>query len=396
MNAFRNYIETNDGIVVFLENKTVHVLRTNPLFPVVQDKIQSFDFAAIPDIVDTASRIRKYTGGSFWVDDFGVVVLDGETIPESLSKRLLEFVDQGLPTEPLELFWGELKENESEDARKDLFGFLRHNDVSMTKEGHILAYKRVKRIEDPEEGQQVLIRSTDAETGEDVMVWVEALAGDLVDIRTGTIRNNPGDRPFMPRCEVDADRESHCSTGLHVAAYAYADTKYYHNGDLLEVLVNPRDVVAVPTDYNGEKMRVSDYAVSRIAGLPRTEPLAFTEGAEVEYTDPDDGDKEEVEVVKAHGGHPNRYDVRAGDGIMIMGVAQNDLSWPSNWDDDDDEDYDEDEDEDDTDSGVRYDCSGHADDEPEEDPKTKALREIKERADRLSEDASQLIDGFED
>ena len=414
MNAYRTYVETNDGIVIFLADATKHVLTDNPLFQAVKDKIASGEFKAIPDLVDTASRIKKYSGGRFWVDErTGVIVIDGTSIPEGLSARILEFTDLGLPTEPLTLFWDLLQSNPSEDARDDLFGFLAHNDIPMTKDGKFLAYKRVKRIEDAlstrnadtVDGLQVLVRAVDAETGDPVMVWEDAKVGDLVDIRTATIRNNPGDRPFMPRDEVNCDRNMTCSAGLHVAAYRYADQNYYHNGDLLEVLVDPRLVVAVPQDYNGEKMRVSEYEVSRIAGLPRTEPLAFTMGAEVEYTSPDTGDKEEVEVVKACGGHPNRYDIRFEDGTVLPGVAENDLSWPSSFDafdDDDDDDYDygEDDDDDDDDDGG-YGCGSHDDDdddqdddnESEEDVLRAGLQKLMEDADKLSDDAQRLMDG---
>lgn len=413
MNAYRTYVETNDGIVIFLDSDTKHVLTENPLFQAVKAMIDSGDFKAIPDLVDTASRIKKYSDGRFWVDDMGIIVIDGTTIPEGLSARILQFTDQGLPTEPLTLFWDLLQSNPSEDARQDLFGFLAHNDIPMTRDGKFLAYKRVMRIEDAlskrnadsVDGVQVLVRRQDAETGEPVMVWEDAKVGDLVDIRTATIRNNPGDRPFMDRDEVNCDRNQTCSAGLHVAAYRYADQNYYHNGDLLEVLVDPRFVVAVPQDYNGEKMRVSEYEVSRIAGLPRTEPLAFTVGAEVEYTSPDDGEKEDVEVTKACGGHPNRYDIRFEDGTILPGVAENDLSWKSafdsdedddsSWGDDDDDDcvsdYDDDEDEDEDD--YEDDDDDDDDDEPEDNPLLAGLRKLMEDADKISDDAQRLIDG---
>ena len=67
----------------------------------------------------------------------------------------------------------------------------------------------------------------------------------------------------MERGQVDADRERTCSFGLHVAAFSYASN--FTGGILLEVEVNPRDVVAVPPDYNQQKMRVCRYRVLRRA-----------------------------------------------------------------------------------------------------------------------------------
>jgi hypothetical protein len=370
MLTFRNFIETDDGLVIFLSEGTKHILADNPLFGDVKALIDDRDLDAIPDIVIKADTIKKYTGGNFWVDEYGVIVLNGESIPEALSKRLLGLVDANLPTRPLELFWEKLRQNPSADSRRDLFAFLDHNDIPLTADGDFLAYKRVNE--------------------------------DYTDCRTGRIDNSPGAVVKMDRGEVDPDRENTCSYGLHVAAYAYAKDKYYTNGNLLEVTVNPKDVVAVPVDYNGEKMRVCEYAVKRLAGLPRTEPLAFQEGNEVIYVDPESGNEEEVTIVTAHGGHPNRYDVRAGlDGVLLTGVAENDLRWPnseSSYDpyDDEDEDYDGwDGDDDDDDDGDGWDggfgCSGHdADDEPEtpdpEDAKKEALRDIISKAQDLLND----------
>jgi hypothetical protein len=377
-NAYKTFIETNDGMVIFLADKKIHLQRVNPLFDEVKALIDGNLVAQIPDLVDMAGKIRKYGNGHFFVNEFGVIVLDGEAIPENLSVRLLDFVDNNIPTDSLELFWGLLKANESEDSRQDLWGFLAHNDIPLTKDGMFLAYKRVATIEEAiERGHHEDMETAMVLVNVDgVMTEVPAQPGDLVDARTGTIRNNPGDKPFLDRNEVDADRDRTCSYGLHVAARGYAEHRYYSNGALLEVIIDPRDVVAVPRDYSGEKMRCTTYLVNRIAGEPRTEPLAFTENAEVVYTCPDSAETEKVTIIKAHDGHPNRYDVRFNaDDTVLNGVAEEDLSWPKSWDDD--ADYDEED-------GV---TTGTLDDTPE-DPTREGLR-------KLRDDAQALLDGLD-
>ncbi len=46
---------------------------------------------------------------------------------------------------------------------------------------------------------------------------------------------------------------------LHVGSMAYVKDFGYGNSVILEVLVSPRNVVAVPEDYNNTKMRVCEY-----------------------------------------------------------------------------------------------------------------------------------------
>lgn len=69
-----------------------------------------------------------------------------------------------------------------------------------------------------------------------------------------------GDKPRMERHEVDANPNQTCSTGLHVGAPGYV-RQFYNNGQVVLVAVDPVDVVSVPTDYDGEKMRVCGYEV---------------------------------------------------------------------------------------------------------------------------------------
>lgn len=83
---------------------------------------------------------------------------------------------------------------------------------------------------------------------------------DFKDKHTRTFNNAPGSICEMPRDLVDDNPNNTCSAGLHVACYAYAKD-FAAGGKLVEVKVNPMDVVAVPTDYNGTKMRTCKFEV---------------------------------------------------------------------------------------------------------------------------------------
>ena len=63
----------------------------------------------------------------------------------------------------------------------------------------------------------------------------------------------------MPREDCDSDPERTCSRGLHVGSMEYVHDFGYGDGVILEVLVSPRNVVAVPNDYNNTKMRTCEY-----------------------------------------------------------------------------------------------------------------------------------------
>jgi hypothetical protein len=382
---YKTYIQTTDGLVVLLSGKNVHVLADNPLHDLLLDKIADQGlWGDIPGLVDKSLRIKLHTNGRFWVNEHGLVVLEGEDVPEALSDRLIEFVDNNLPTQSLEDFWDRLKDNPSDDSKQDLYGFMSHNDIPLNSDGRFLSYKRVRRLEqedldhyEEQEGKAKMVLVND---GEGNMVEVAAVAGDFVDCHTRTIRNNIGDKPVMERSKVDGDRNQTCSHGLHIANHNYAKG-FYRNGVLLEVLVDPVDVVAVPAEYGNEKMRCAGYEVRRIAGEPRSGPLVYNEGDELVYVDPDTKEVEDVEVIKAHPGSPNRYDVRYADGHVIDQVDQKDLRPRPDSDLEDDGWDDEDADDD-----MPYDADGEVD----------SFRDSIDEAKDLLGDADSIIGDFED
>jgi hypothetical protein len=159
----------------------------------------------------------------------GTVYIDGSPVPDSLAQRFAEFKAMGIPNDSLVLFWNKLKRNPNRNSVEMLYQFLDHNGHPITRDGNFIAYRYVKRLHD----------------------------GRIVDCHTGTVDNSPGQKPEMPRKQVDSDPDRTCSTGYHVAAWEYVKG----NSLIVEVEVDPRDVVCVPNDYNGTKMRVCSYRV---------------------------------------------------------------------------------------------------------------------------------------
>ena len=62
----------------------------------------------------------------------------------------------------------------------------------------------------------------------------------------------------IAREDCDANQEHSCSRGLHVGAKGWLKQSYYGNVGLM-VLVNPANVVAVPTIDDYGKMRTCEY-----------------------------------------------------------------------------------------------------------------------------------------
>ena len=238
----KSFIQNEGSVTIMFDGGMPKVIPAeNPMFGQITAALANrSQWNKVGDMVDKAAAIRKGTNGTFYVQD-GVVYTANEPMPETLSKRVIGFVEQGLPVDALVNFWNNLKRNPSDRSRGHLYAFLDQNNIPITSDGCFVAYKRV--------------------------------TADWKDMQTGKFDNSVGAKPSMPRSEVDPDPDKTCSSGLHIAAYEYAQTYGGGGGRLVEVKINPMNVVAVPNDYNGQKMRVCEYEVVRECEGPRTESL---------------------------------------------------------------------------------------------------------------------------
>lgn len=232
---YQDHLISKRSIVIVFDHGPPSVLNSGSArFEEVKELLRSGQYEKAIEIVDLATAISSKTKGKFNVVD-GVVVIDGEQLPNALSDKLLEFVEAGLPTSPLEKFWDNLKQNPADSAKEDLFSFLEANKVPLTSDGCFIAYKKVR--------------------------------DDWWDSHTGkTHKNVPGAVIRMDRNKVDHDRRNTCSSGLHVAAWGYASN--FSGQRVLEIKINPKNVVAVPPDYSQQKMRVCEYMVLRQTDKP--------------------------------------------------------------------------------------------------------------------------------
>jgi hypothetical protein len=176
----------------------------------------------------------------------GRIYLDGDEVNNVLTEQILRFLDEDADFEPLVKFYDRLAQNPNQESVDQLYRWLQSHDFTITSDGKIIGYKGVES--DGKGG----FRSVKA--GSAVVNGVEV---------TGQIPNNLGDVVEMPRSAVTFDPGMTCSYGLHVGTWDYA-LDWGRNGAVLKVLVDPRDVVSVPSDHGGAKLRTCRYKVLEV------------------------------------------------------------------------------------------------------------------------------------
>jgi hypothetical protein len=176
------------------------------------------------------------------------IFFDGDVMETRLTRHIVDMLRSDDDNfEGYVAFLENVQANPSKKSRKSLFNFLDKHELVITEDGQFIGYKALNS-----DGKSVTAGH------EDVTV---TLPDGTVETHKGHIPNPVGATVEMPRSLVDPDRDTACSVGLHVGNFRYATGFVPGNGQFVTVKVNPRDVVAVPSDSNDEKIRTHRYTV---------------------------------------------------------------------------------------------------------------------------------------
>ncbi|HEY1645737.1 MAG TPA: hypothetical protein VGF75_05185 [Candidatus Saccharimonadales bacterium] len=237
-----SWLITNKSVTVSYEGISHTILRDEKNCDGLIAAIKNKEWDEIPKILSPETAVAnrsdgdmRVESGQVWVKvpkghrrDDGTEVDIEFAVPSGLNGTIIKYIDEGLPFRPLVKFAVKLSHNPSYRSVEQLFSFLEVNNFTITEEGNFVAYKSIRK--------------------------------DFRDVHSGKFDNSIGQTVKMPRDEVDDDPNRTCSRGLHVANYHYAHN-IYAGPVTVFVEVDPKDVVAVPIDYNNAKMRVCEYKV---------------------------------------------------------------------------------------------------------------------------------------
>lgn len=225
-----SYIITGQGITAVVDGETMTITSDNPSYGQVLDAIKRGEEPwRIAELFRAANAVKRYLKGVVEVDELlGEVTYNGETIANVVVDRILQFMSDGLPVDPLIKFLENLMLNPSRRSIQELYKFLEYKALPITDDGCFIAYKGV--------------------------------TSEYLDYHTGKVSNRVGAVNEMARGNVDDDFRVHCGTGYHVGSLDYAKS---FGGDQTVVVckVNPKDVVSVPEDCSCQKLRTAKYEV---------------------------------------------------------------------------------------------------------------------------------------
>lgn len=185
----------------------------------------------------------------------GTVYFDGDPVHNALTEQVKRFMDEGLDFSALVHFFEKVMTNPNVHSQEQLFEWLSRHRFALTPTGDFIAYKGV---------------ATKGEDGVFYSISSGTAISDGVQV-TGQIPQAINSTVEMPRSKVQFDPSVGCSYGLHAGTWSYASS--FARGAVLTVIIDPRDVVSVPSDCDAQKLRVCRYRVSSVTPVEYEEAL---------------------------------------------------------------------------------------------------------------------------
>jgi len=237
------YTLSENSLTIFWEGKPYTLRKDHVNFNLAKQAIFEARYEDLGDLLDIAKAVENFVEGDIEVKD-EVVYYRGHRLHGVVVDKLLEMLRAGMKdSAPLTNFITRLQGNPSANSVNELYSFLSYKALPTTPEGKVLGYKGVKD-------------DFYSSTGNADTIVVQGTVNESHQIFNGV-----GETIEVARRCVDDNKDNHCSYGLHIGSYDYANGWAGSEGRLLVVEFDPEDAVSVPTDCDFQKLRVSKYRV---------------------------------------------------------------------------------------------------------------------------------------
>jgi hypothetical protein len=239
------YIMGRDSIILIVDGKRTAIPSSDLRYEEAREAVLHNDTEKLSNLGTVAKTVQRVLGGmsNLEITPNGVL-WRGKPVHGIVVDKIVSMTKAGYKGgDRLVKFLANLMDNPSSQSVDELYQFLSYKELPIDEDGFVVCYKAVNGDFWSVSGNtttRVLKGKVDA---------------------SGRVWNGIGEEIEVERNSVDDNRNNHCSFGLHVGSYSYAKGFLPSGGRLILVRFNPRDAVSVPTDCQGQKLRVCRYWV---------------------------------------------------------------------------------------------------------------------------------------
>lgn len=238
------YNLSEDSITIFFDGKPHTIRKDNANFSALRSAIFEGRYDDVPELLDIKKAVEDFVEGDVEVRDEVLYYKGKHRLHGVVVDKLLDMLRSGMKdSTPITNYIGRLMNNPSSNSVDELYTFLGYRSLPITPEGKVLGYKGVQAD-----------------------YWSNTGNADTIVLQGQTnkrhqIYNGVGETIEIQRRSCDDNKDNHCSHGLHIGSYDYANSWASSEGRLLLVEFDPQDAVSVPTDCDFQKLRVCKYKV---------------------------------------------------------------------------------------------------------------------------------------
>ena len=210
------YNLSEDSITIFWEGKPYTIRKDNANFQNVRQALLDARYDDVGQYLDVKKAVENFVEGDIEVKD-EVVYYKGYRLAGVVVDKLLEMLRAGMKdSAPLVNFIKNLQVNPSSNSVDQLYTFLGYKSLPISPEGKVLGYKGVQD-------------DFYSNTGNRDTIVVQGKVN-----ANHQIFNGVGETIEVARRSVDDNCDNHCSHGLHIGSFDYADGWSGTEGKLLE------------------------------------------------------------------------------------------------------------------------------------------------------------------
>lgn len=142
MNA-PTYLLSTNFLTVFVGNVSRQINRNDARYARAVSLIKQKLWKDLFALLDQPAAMARYSDGAVSVFD-NEVHYNGKPVHGVVVQKILDFMREGLPVEPLVKFLDNLYKNTDTDIHERLYTFLEKNNLAITERGSFLAFKLVR------------------------------------------------------------------------------------------------------------------------------------------------------------------------------------------------------------------------------------------------------------
>jgi len=221
-------ISGNGNISILVNGRPYTVAPNHVNYELIKSALKNERYDDLEALLDAKKYIENMSFGNIKIKNENILFRN-KVMHNAMTKKIIELVKGQFPFQFMINFMNNVMQNPTKSAREELYEFLENGNIPITPDGCFLAYKKVDN--------------------------------NYRDFYTGKVDNHIGQKPRMPRKNVDHNRDHDCSRGYHFCSFTYLPIYHGGQGKVILVKINPKDVVSFPKDFNISKGRTCYYEV---------------------------------------------------------------------------------------------------------------------------------------